>query len=504
MKQVNLPAALRAAEPLAAAFFGVVLVGFIVATHRMIGFAVSTSDFQDYCFALKSYGAGRMDLWPSQRTVLAGLPAALLTPRLGTLGALTTAALLDTFGWMLALYAWAWALGGRRAAWFTLAWVALFGPLVLLTRTISFYPTIALVQVGAAAAVAGALARGSKGWLAAAAVALGLLPLADLRSVLFLLALLPTAMLAGVVAPGSWKVKLLATAAPIAAVALAWRFGGWAYPASSASLQSAVFRYAQDAASLAGVSWTPPDGERSPAFRWAHGSPGTLRDAVEYLRAVDASRPAALVSRAALAPHARELQAMFPLVGVGAVFAVVALRRPRALAAFLLTATPFLLVLRSALTTLPHPRQLALGVFVFPLVLGLGCAGVLQLAAALRRFVQVRRGNPSPPGLSHLDRGVAAAFLLFVLLVVTGALPTPFRPDARWRAALTAEDEPRESIAVAKRLLGGSGGAAPPERMCAAPLRDDAEAGFPLTIPWFPEAPGPNAPTKDTQTVPVR
>ncbi len=482
-----LPCAVRslplgiALEPLIAATFGVWMLAFVVASQRVTGFAVSTSDFQDYCFAVMSFGSGRWDLWPAQRSVLAGALPGFLAQDQGILPALTNAALISTFGWIVAVFLWTRAIGGRRAAWLGVAWLPCFGSLVILTRTVSFYPEVVFFHVLAAALVAGALARGTAGWLVAAPIALYFLPLADLRSVLFLLVLLPVAVVAGGLGKvGVWG-RVAAASAPIAAVVAAWRFGAWSYPASAASLQAAVYRYALDASRLAGVAWNPPEGEGGAAFRWAHGSPASLVEAIRYLRAVEASRPAALSARTLLQPGSHEVLVMAPWLGLAALVAAVVLRRrPRSLAALVLTGAPFLVVLRSNMMTLPHPRQLAMGSALFPVVLGVACAGVLFLLERGRLRLAPRRPWLAWRGWPAVLTGLA---VIGVSLVLAGYPATALGPTQQWRGVMIADDEPRASLAIIKGEAAFDRG-----RMCVVALTEDAKKGHPLTVPWFAPA----------------
>ncbi len=467
-----------AAEVLVAAVLGTWLVAVVVAGVRVRGFAVTTSDFQDYCFAVKSFADGRFDLWPSQRTVLAGaLPGALM-PTMGAIGALTTASVISAVGWVAALFLWARAIGGRRAGWLTVAWVPCFGSLVLLSRTVSFYPEVMLIQVATAAAVSGAIARGGAGWSLAASVCFYLLPLADLRSVTLVVALLPGAVLGGALARLPWWGRVVAACGPVLAVVLAWETGAWSYPANPASLQSAVHRYAEDAGRLAGVSWPLPRWEDSPAFIWGHGSPLTLLDALRFLGEVDGSRPVSMSEGWFRQPGGGELYAMRMPIAVATVVAVlVAARKWRRAAALVLTVTPFLVLLRSAALTLPHPRQLALGSAPLPLLFG------LATGALLLGFDRLRRRAPESMSWLRRERvGPTAAVLVVVAVVaiVAGWLPSIYAPDARWRGALVADDEPRESLRVARGEM-----AADPRRLCAKVLIEDAERGLSIEVPWF-------------------
>ena len=465
-----------ALEPLAAAAFGVWMLAFVVASQRVTGFSVSTSDFQDYCFAVLSFGDGRWDLWPSQRSVLAGALPGVLALKLGILPALVHAALISAGGWVVAVFLWTRALAGRRAAWMAVAWLPCFGPLVLLTRTVSFYPEVVFFHAAAAAAVAGALARGTVGWLVAAPVALYFLPLADLRGVLLLLGLLPVAVVAGAIGKVSNGARVMAAFGPVAATVAAWLSGGWSYPASSASLQAAVYRYALDASRLSGVPWTPPDGEAGWGFRWAHGSPYALLDALRYLRGLDASRPPALSDRTLLQPGSHEVLVMLPWLGAAALVAVAVLwRRKRALAALLLTGVPFLLVLRSTMMTLPHPRQLAMGCLVLPVVLGVASVAVLPMVDALLRRFRPKWGRAPTVAAVLAVAGVS--------LVLAGVPATALGPTQMWRGITIADDEPSRSLAILAGLAP-----ADPGRRCVGALRQDVAGGHSVEIPWFSPA----------------
>ncbi len=466
-------------EPLAAGLLGTWLLAFVVASVRVKEFPITSSDFQDYCFATLSFQNRAWELWPSQRTVLSGVLSGLLAPYFGILGALVHATVLSTLALMVVLFLWARAVGGRWAGWLTIAWAPCCAPLVLLSRTVSFYPAVALLQAFAAAAVAGAIARGTWPWLLASAAGMYLLPLADLRSVTLVVALLPGAVLAGLLAPKRpWWWRLLAAALPVVTVGLAWETGRWAYPASPASLQMAVQRYAEDAGRLAGVSWQLPAMPRESEFWWGRGSPTRVFDAMRYLAAVDASRPerlSFLVASAGVAPELHALKLPAGLLAAAAILYTV--RRPRRLLALVVSAVPFFLLLRSALLTLPHPRQLALGAVSLPVVAGVGSAGLVALLVwGFRRFA------PRWPLLRHraLPAVLGVTVTAFVVLINSGWVGGSYAPTASWRRDLTADEEPRASISEA---LGGTPGGDP--HLCSVPLRRDAANGFSLVVPWF-------------------
>ncbi len=489
----------RLLEALVAGLLGAFFVAGWVAALRVGPYPLGTSDFQDYCTAVAAYRTGHWQHWPSQRSLFAGWLPGALAVEFGVLRGLVYGSLLSTVGWIGATWLWTWALAGRRAAWLAVVWVGAFGPLVLLTRTVSFYPEVALVHTLAAACVAGSLARAHWGWAVASAVTVALVPLADVRSVLVLCALAPAAWLGAVATRAPWWARGGLLGLHGAALWAAWRWGALAYPSALvATLQSTVFRYAEDAARLSGQAWALPAWEHSPAFAWSKTELTTLPDAIRYLRAVDASRPAELGRLALMTANGREIAAWAGPLGVAATLAVGALaRRPRALLALLATTPAFLILLRSAALTLPHPRQLALGSASLPVLFGVGSAAVLFLGDALHRRAATRW-----PAVGRVWRGVPAALL--VVAVGAWILTTAARGGrgSALGTRLVVEGEPAESLQRAR-----TGDLRDVRATCARILSQDAARGHPLVLPVFAEPavaeplplpPQPEAPVSPT------
>lgn len=477
------PAWSVAAQAVVAGALGATFLTFVAAAARVYPDPVGTSDFQDYCSAILSFRTGDASLWPAQRSVLPGLLPAALDPYVGMLPALVWSMLLSTWGWVTATWLWAWAIGGRRAGWLAAAWVGAFGPLVVLARTVSFYPEVAFLHVAAAASVAAALARGRWGWSLASALTLGLLPLADVRSVLILLALAPFGLLATLLLRAPWWARLLLFGLHLAAWSTAWTWGGWTYPAPlEVSLQASVYNYARDAGLEAGADWLPPLWESVPAFAWARTPIDHLPAALDYLRRVDASRPAAVTASALERRYALELLDWLPWLAGASLLALV---RPRARGALALLATApaFFVLLRSAALTLPHPRQLALGSAALPVVFGLGSATVLWGLDRARGALGPRWPALGDPRWRPALAAVAVAVVLAMSAGLLGGRAAP------WRSTLALDGEPAASVRQAR-----SAGPLPPQARCAAMLRDDGSAGHPIDAPLLPIAAVPPPP----------
>ncbi len=476
-------------EPLAAGVFGALLVTWLVAGARIRGYPVGSSDFHDYCLGVEAFRAGQWSDWPSQRAVLAGALPGFLAGQVGLIQGLVYATAISTVGWVAATWTWAWAIAGRRAAWFAVLWIGAFAPLVVLSRTVSFYPEVALVQVSAAAAVAGAVARGAWGWSVATAVLLYLLPLADVRSVIYVVALAPVAMVAALfVRAPAWGRALLFAAQP-AALSLAWTFGGWSYPGTQfAALQPSVYRYVVDASRLLGVPWAPPDWTSSPPFAWARTPVENLLPAIRYLGEIDASRPDAFLRTVLTSPEGHESSSWAIPAAIALGLALVGLaRRPRALLALLATAPVFFVVLRSATLTLPHPRQLAMGAAALPVLFGIATAMLLLGVDAARARLATRRSVLRAP---RWREGVAIGLGALLVAALLGLLPTPLHPGAAWRQEIALDGEPAGSLRWARANNPDH-----PRHACAGILRGDAARGHSLALPFFDEPPSaPGAP----------
>ncbi len=475
-------------EPVVAAILGVWVLTFVVATLRMHASPVTASDFEQYCLAVD--GVRRWDFasWPPQRSAAAALLPGLLARGHGTVPGLVHATLVSMVALLAAIFTWARHVGGRRAGWLAVACAPCVGPLVVLGRTVTFYPEVAAMQVLAAAALAGAWARGTARWNTAAALAIAALPLVDVRGVLLALAYLPAAMVAGwfcATSPGAEgdppsatppprRARIRGALLPLAAMGGAWVVGRWAQPSPEGTLQRAVAAHVRDAAAAVGLTWPIPDPEAGAGFAWGHGSVRALIDALAYVRAVEATRPAGLRAFALDGAAAYEVWTLRGLVAAGLAAALIAgIRRPRTLAALLLPGLPLALLLWNAMTTLPHVRQLATSAAVIPVVLGVGGAALLRGLDAV---------GPAWLARPAVRSGVLAALLVGLTGLWTGTFPSRLAPDAWWREIVLGDDEPRASLARATR------GPAAARNHCDAVLARDAALPGGLDVPWFPAA----------------
>jgi hypothetical protein len=481
----------RGAEALTAGLLGALFVCGWIAEWRVMPYPLGTSDFQDYCTAVAAYREARWDAWPMQRSVLAGLLPGALSVSFGVLRGLVYGSLISTVLWIAGTWVWTWSLAGRRAAWLAVAWIGAFGPLVLLTRTVSFYPEVAVLHVAAAACAAGAIARGHWGWSMAGAVSLGLLPLADVRSVIVLGALAPAMLLGAVLARAGWGARAGLVVLQAGALCAAWRWGTWSYPAESvATVQSTVYHYAEDAARLTGVTWKVPAWETSAPFAWARTDIASLVDAVRYLQAVDASRPPLLARLALQTANGREVAAWVQPTALAALLAVLGLlHRPRAVLALFATAPVFFVLLRSAALTLPHPRQLALGSAALPVVFGAGSAALLFGLDALQRRAAARRpaatepsAAPRAPRVGRIPRVVPAVALTACVAGWILSVSMVREPVRAIGQRMSVDDEPASSLRRAR-----AGELYDVTSTCARILANDARNGHSLDLPVFRE-----------------
>lgn len=456
------------AEPglaLLAGVAGTALAAFVFVPAAYEGWALTASDFGQYCQATWAAATGDAHFAFPQRSAVAARLPGLLARRLGIVDGLAVQALLASVLLHAALYSWARLLHGRLAGVAAVLFAAAMPPLAELSRTLSFYPaSTAVFALGGASCAALLLRPGPAPALAAGTgAALGLM--IDVRGLTYGLAF------AGLGALGILAGALRAPAggrAPSAAslllfltpVALSWPLAGALLPEATPGLQPQVSDWLRDACALAGRPCDLPP-LRDFGFVWGRSPPESLPGALAWLLHAGAGVPAE-VARAGVhrAARATLLGAWLPL-GLLLLPAAWAMGRR---AAALLPALPFLLAALTAARLLPRSHYLAPGFVIGALLLGLGFAGLVE-----------GRSRPGRPrrGVALLAPFIGAGLLALALL---GALPSGLGPDAAWRPRWGGPGlEPRAT------LLRAATGAEPtrPDGACLEALQAAHAGGHP-------------------------
>jgi len=444
-------------DALLAALCGVVLAllcGFWLADFHLLDGPLSSSDFHEYCGGVVALREGVPGDFTRQRSMLAAAPSVWLAGRVGVLDGMAGAALLSMAGIGVGLYGWGRALGSRLAGVAAVLAGATVAPLVNLSRTLSFYPeTTAAFTLGTAAAVAAARWR-TLPLLALCGAGAGLCFLADLRGLLWGLAVVAVGGLAAVSAPARrWPLRLAVLLLP---VWVAWQAGPLAYGPDASPLegQTDVLQRIRDRGGT--PTWDRSELPRT-AYVWGRSDPleipATLHALAEQARRIPdwmRDHPRSVARREA------QLDPVLPLLGGAGLLTALGLasqRRWRVLLAAGATAVPFVASVRSAVVLGQlHPRYLA-------------TSGVL-LAALLGASMALLAGR----GRWRLLAGSVVA-----LVVALGVLPSPLSPIAAWRVPGKAQ---RADIAAFLVEVDTGETHHPHGEDCGRGLRQDRDRGL--------------------------
>lgn len=443
---------------------------------HLVGWPLTASDFSQYCDAVIALTVGEVEQVPAQRSVVAGFLPALLAHKLGVLGALATAAVMSTCILVGAIYLWTRTLAGREAGVMAALLTGAVGPLLLLTRTTTFYPEATAGMV-LASSLSVAFLRWRNTTLALlSGLSLGLALCLDVRGILYVLPAMLVSCWAAVFSPGGvlWRgLRVLLLGGPIY---LSWWIAHSFVNIETPGLLYQTAFFLRDAQRMAGhAQWVQIWGHD---FLWGRsllsevpaGFIAIQRVMGEVAQQLAASPSVAIVRDRHVEPW---LQPMLVAM-VGLIW--VLRRQPLWLLATLGLLGPYLSALGMATQILPHPRYLGMTMAPLPVVLGLGCVGVYHLAWTMLSWLTQRVRVPAEgegAGQTSPWQGGwqgACLRLALVLVLVLGVLPSPLSPTASWRLRLTADEYPRV-LMQAPRKIG------PNDPGCLYALSQDAVHG---------------------------
>ncbi len=432
---------------------GVAAAGWYAPVH-IIGGDWIYHDFPDYCSVVAAL-AGGVDPPHSSRSLFVGRIVSALTPPGRVFDGMVFGGWAGALLLMVALAAWARVVAGRAAAIVAVVVALAVGPLVLLTRTPTFYPLMDGVFALAAAAAALAFRDGRWPMVALAATLAGVCGMADARGVTFAAWFGGAAALAAVLGPVRRVWRPWGAARGLAVVGLCglatWGLGRSVHRVDQcAYLEPQVLAFVNVVAErLAGPEATlksypvvcPP----RRGFCWGWSEPRDLPVTVACVSEILEALPPHLDLVAVDLHHARRthLDPWLPVLLTAGLFSAVSLRRrPRALVALLVPAVPFLSSWEFVGRTEIDPRRLAPVLLFVPVVVGVASAAILGRGAA---------GGQRRWGVA-LGAGAAACWIL----VVSGTVPTWWAPQAGWRLPWIANAE-HAGLRVGKMVDTGSG-----------------------------------------------
>ncbi|MDP2307631.1 MAG: hypothetical protein Q8P18_16530 [Pseudomonadota bacterium] len=464
--RVDVPLAL-AVGVAAALFCGLWMVRFSMRVREL-----TASDFDQYCVAVDLLRAGGDSsdptLWPGQRSVAAGVLAGWLAGPFGIVNALVLAAFLSVAASGAAVYLWARSVGGRLAGLCAALGLGAVGPISVLTRTVTFYPTTIAGFVLSSAAATAAVRWPTVPALFLAGVGIAAALLLDVRGLLWALPALCVSLVAAFIGP--WRgtpARLVALAAPVIA---AWFAGPWAFPEHASSLEQQVSVWADDA--LRRVEGTELLDEPPRGFIWGRSDLREVPDSLAWLSALPARLPKGITNdpEMRLVRHSM-VGPWLPLLAVAAALVLVfhARRRPLVVLALVGTLAPFLVSLRGATTVLGHTRFVATSLMFMPVLVALA----YEALATRRAPPQAPDAAPAAPVAPWPEAARLALGVGAFLLLVLGIVPSWLSPIALWRVRIEGSTEPTSTLAAADDPNASTRF----DPRCLAALRRDRDAG---------------------------
>lgn len=473
-----------------ALLFGAALLGALsitlgFATFYMREFPITASDFSDYCTAVSNVRNEKFNGFPAPRSVFAAMFPGILSRYVGVLTALEISACLSMVVICAAIFLQARALHSRTAGIAAVLLAAAIPPLVLVSRTVTFYPEIvASSSLAVATAACTTRFRGLAWWGVAGVASAAALDM-DVRGLVWAAPALAICMFTACFQAGSIWVRPLRIVLLFAPVAVAYRLAPLAWYRAD-SLQMQTFHYVQDGARLVGepaVAIREPNADE--VYTFGMDPVSQLPAAIRYLRYAQSSVPDAVKRRNSYAEFPRQVAMWKTPAMVAAFLAALSLwRRPMLLIVGAATLGPALLALRSALTILPQPRQLSAG------SVALAVIGGIAFAACLRGAVQPAASEGAPaaawPRFDGFRPSIARAVAGCLLLAAAthGFVPSWLSASVAWRKCSMDEQEPRTSLRdLAQRKT--------PHLLpaCSLAMLEDIEDGYAL-CPWFlPDCP---------------
>ena len=348
---------------------------------------LTASDFSQYCHAAIDMGRGAVDAVATSRSRVAAWLPGQLVASVGVLDALWLGATLPGVLLLhLGTYLWARALHSRAAGIAAVVGIGFVPPVVAMTRTVTFYPAL----VGATALATG-LAVASVRWprwpfFVGGAVMCALLPLLDVRGLLWVPA--PVALLCLGMVRATWKTRAVAVLALALCFPASWQAGRFAYPANAQGMEAQAWFYADEAVRGAGLQAQFTYPQVGGGFIWGRTSVFQLPQTFEALRAIsEAIPPGVRSARAAVEGRTANLLPLLPVAVAAALAAVAGLwRTPLQLAAAAVSVAPYAVMVAQAAAIVAHSRYLGSGLAALPVLFGVAAAalaGAGPLAARL-------------------------------------------------------------------------------------------------------------------------
>jgi hypothetical protein len=377
-------------------------------------------DFNRYCGNLAVMMSGDWGHWHEASSLLSAWILAPIAGQVGLMASLEWGALLGFSLVGSACYLWAGALYGRLAGIAAVCFTLTLMPLLVMSRTLTFYPLHVGLFTLATAAGTVAMLRKSKGALLFAGVAIGFALLADVRGLLFALPALASAMIGSFRAPRrAIPVRLALVLVPLLA---SWGIAQRAYLVPSVPLEEQVSNL--DSNVLARRALGEAVHTPSTQFVWGQSSlfgiPGTLNQLRLQADSVSAFTK--------VLPNNQQKRAGYvwpwkvPALAALVLTLLALARKPWALCALGLSLIPAALALRSVMVIEITVRFLG----------AIAPALAVLLGIAFAALVAKPKADAAPPIHWPLREPLA---LLCLGILILGILPSWLSPNSPRKAS---------------------------------------------------------------------
>jgi hypothetical protein len=410
--------------------------------YFLFRYPLTASDFGQYCESVGALRDGSLSGWVKQRSVVAGWLPSMLADALGVVDALFVGALISHVLMGVGIFLWARAAHSRLAGVCAVLLTLTVAPLVHLSRMVTFYPETVAGCVMAAAGSMLALRYRNLPAVFFSALTIGFVLLLDVRGLLWALPMLGLTGLATLLVRGLWR-KLVAAGVLGVSLFVSYQVGGVTNWEETPSLERQTAYYVDEAIRrykhpeiAAGLNTEQQVADSR--YVWGWTPPADIPRTLRSLWRLKAALPEGIADQPETAYGRRTHVVPWVLpAGIGLLVALWGARRRRWLAlGFLGTLTPFVVALQGTAQMVGHSRYIANGVTMVPVLLGLGFAVVAQGALSEQDSPDRR------PAISRSEMGGLVAILVFVL----GLVPCWISPVATWRAPVSADIEPTNSL----------------------------------------------------------
>jgi hypothetical protein len=441
--------------------------------YHIVGDTLS-SDLYDFCGSVAAMRDGPLTDFSRDRSFAAGYLPSLLSRQYGVANGLVISGILSLGVIGTGLYIWGRALNNRLSGLLAVICALSLAPVVLLGRTITFYPEYVAVFTLASGLTCLAIRERRPIFYFLAGVSVASCLLVDLRGVVWAVPLTLAALLAAFALRSKKSLALvLLFALPIGG---SWSIGDQVYTHRSTSLdaQANPVRLFYEHGTPRAEAPTERLREDSGAFVWGR-TPLSSIPTTLYNLAIDTRTVAPLMSTERVVIQGRDAH-LTPLFIMGVVTFIGALisliRRPLYLAGFLLSSGPFLAVLYHSSHLEFRHRFAASGLPVLAVFFGLTVAAAIQSPLPKRiRFDELERRFGRVPKLR------ATLIAIIISVAVAGILPSKLSPIAEWRTPFVADNELERMIAAAR---AGTSLEVWGSQPCIDGLAADIEAGRPV------------------------